>query len=74
MFELVPVRANPQRRKPPSEKWKRGNVCEVDLSIRCLLEKKCVQEAYSELTKGVNSLEQLYLLGDVYMKMGFFSK
>ena len=49
-------------------------MCEVDLSIRCLLEKKCVQEAYSELTKGVNSLEQLYLLGDVYMKMGFFSK
>lgn len=74
MFELVPVRSNAQRRKRPGEKWKRGNGCEIDLSIRCLLEKKCVQEAYNELTKGVNSLEQLYLLGDVYMKMGFFSK
>ena len=29
---------------------------------------------YNELKNGVNSLEQLYLLGDVYMKMGFFSK
>lgn len=27
-----------------------------------------------ELSKGVDTLEQLYLLGDVYLKMGFLSK
>lgn len=44
------------------------------MPIRDLLEKKCVQRAYEELSKGVNSLEQLYYLGDVYLRMGFFSK
>ena len=49
------------------------NVTAKDLSIRSYLEIGCIAEAYAELSSGVDSVEELYLLGNVYMKMGKLS-
>ena len=46
------------------------NTTAKDLAIRSYLEIGCVAEAYAELSSGVDSIEELYLLGNVYMKMG----
>lgn len=47
-----------------------NNTTAKDLAIRSYLEIGCVAEAYAELSSGVDSIEELYLLGNVYMKMG----
>ena len=50
-----------------------SNITAKDLSIRCYLEIGCLAEAYEELSAGVDSVDELYLLGNIYTKMGKLS-
>ena len=47
-----------------------GSQSARDLSIRCLIELGRLRDAFAELKRGVQSLEQLALLGLVFTRMG----